>query len=112
MAQTKCFVCHLAPSHTQAHFMESCDKLKKHGYKITYNPVDNKTRKDYEQKTALDTADTKKDEDEQKKLMISNLKKTMSSRNRTCLYSGRSCMYCYWERWTTSSHWYRQRYCY
>ena len=68
MKQTKCKICCLAPSHPKAHFLGSCDKLKKYGYKTIYNPLEDQTRTDHEKKStqhaksvALDIADAKKD---------------------------------------------------
>ena len=68
MTQTKCPICRLAPSHPKAHFMGSCDKLKRYGYKTTYNQSEDQSRDDYEKKSnqraksaTLDAADAKKD---------------------------------------------------
>ena len=68
--QRKCPLYCSAPSHPKANFMCSCDKLKKYGYKTTYNPAEDQTRKDDEKKraqrvkfSALDVVDAKKDEE-------------------------------------------------
>ena len=68
MTQIKSPICRLATSHPKAHLMGSCDKLKRYGYKTTYNQSKDQSRDDYEKKSnqlaksaGLDAADAKKD---------------------------------------------------